>query len=214
MPVADRDQSVEEEAIDLVYPAGARDAEALLAHPRTGRLYVVTKGALAGEVLAAPSALVDDEPNPLRVVGRAPGLVTDGAFFPDGRHVVLRTYTRAAVLAYPSFEVVGSWKLPAQPQGEGLAVGPDGGIYLSTEGVEQPLLRVDVPADVARAMVAGARSEGAAASSSEAPADAATDPATDPAPGAGHPDSWSWALGGLVLATIIFVLVRSLRPPR
>lgn len=209
VPVSDSDQEVDEETIDLVLPAGGRDAEALLVHPRTGRLYVVTKGALAGEVLAAPTALDGDAPNPLRPVGRAPGMVTDGAFLPDGRHVVVRTYSRAVVLAFPSFAPVASWKLPDQPQGEGLAVGPDGGIYLSSEGVEEPLLRVQVPARAARAMVSSGSRDVPGAGTPET----ATGPAADEITGA-RDRVWSWALSGVVLAVIVLVLVRSVRPPR
>lgn len=209
VPVSDSDQEVDEETIDLVLPGGGRDAEALLAHPRTGRLYVVTKGALAGEVLAAPGVLDDDAPNPLRPLGRAPGMVTDGAFFPDGRHVLVRTYSRAVVLAFPSFAPVASWKLPDQPQGEGVAVGPDGGIYLSSEGVGEPLLRVQVPARAARAMVSPGLPDATPAGT--------PDPARGPSPDAvvGSRDRvWSWALSGVVLALIVLVLVRSVRPPR
>lgn len=213
VPVADSDQTVDEETVDLVLPGGGRDAEALLVHPRTGRLYVVTKGALAGEVLAAPAVLEDDAPNRLRAVGRAPGMVTDGAFFPDGRHVVVRTYSRVAVLAFPSFAPVASWKLPSQPQGEGVAVGPDGGIYLSSEGVEEPLLRVQVPARAARAMVSPGPRDVPTASTDEPAPGPAADPAADQVTGA-EDRVWSWVLSGLVLAGIVLVLVRSVRPPR
>ena len=36
------------EAYELVYPDGARDAEALVSHPVTGQLFVITKGVFAG----------------------------------------------------------------------------------------------------------------------------------------------------------------------
>lgn len=206
VPVADRDQEVDAGALELTYPGGGRDAETLLAHPRTGRLHVVTKTVLAGEVLAAPARMSDDAPNRLRPVGPAPAMVTDGAFFPDGRHLMLRSYARAFVLAYPSFEVVGSWSLPQQPQGEGVAIGPDGGIYLSTEGVGQPLLRVEVPRAVARAMVSPGPRDGREPSAPEV--------GSEPAAGVRERDPWSWALGGAVLLAILVVLVRSLRPPR
>lgn len=209
VPVAARDQEVEVATTALVYPGGGRDAEALLAHPRTGRLLVVTKGALAGEVFAVPATPVAGTSQRLRSLGPAPGLVTDGAFFPDGRHLVLRTYTRAVVLAHPSLEVVGSWRLPVQPQGEGVAVGPDGGIYLSSEGIGQPLLRVEVPRGVARRMVSGA---GGSRRTPGAEADAGA--VSEPAPAARDRDPWSWALGGGVLLLVLVVLVRSLRPPR
>jgi hypothetical protein len=44
------DQTVTPTAYDLVYSDGPRDAETLLVHPLTGRLYVVSKGLLGGTV--------------------------------------------------------------------------------------------------------------------------------------------------------------------
>ncbi len=43
--------------LSLRYPDGAQDAEALLADPRTGRLYVVTKGLISSGVYAVPRAV-------------------------------------------------------------------------------------------------------------------------------------------------------------
>jgi hypothetical protein len=155
VPVGPGDRTAEAAPVELTYPDGtARDAEALLAHPRTGRLYVVTKGVLAGEVHAAP-ARPGPGPGTLRQVGRVGGIVTDGAFLPDGRHLVLRTYRRAVVHAFPSLEPVGAWDLPEQPQGEGLAVASDGSLLLSSEGQDAEVLRVDVPADVRHRMGRG-----------------------------------------------------------
>ncbi len=156
VPVGRGDRSVAGESFRLVYPDGPADAEALLAHPRTGRLFVVTKGVFGGEVYAAPSALRADAPNRLRLLGDAPGIVTDGAFFPDGRHLLLRNYGRAFVLSFPSLELVGGFDLPAQKQGEGIAVAPDGTVYASSEGVRSPVLRIALPAEISEAIV-GAR---------------------------------------------------------
>lgn len=131
-------------AYDLRHPGGARDAEALLAHPLTGRLYVVTKGLFGGRVLQAPERLRPDASHRLTDLAPAPALVTDGAFLPRGGAVVLRTYGRAVVLAYPSWDQVTSWELPSQQQGEGLAVvGSD--LLLSSEGARSPVLREPVP---------------------------------------------------------------------
>ncbi len=106
VPVGVGDRTVSEETMDLVYPDGARDAEALLVHPVTGRLYVVTKGVFAGELYAAPPELADRAPNTLGLIGATTGIVTDGAFFPDGEHLILRTYTNAVVYSFPALEEV------------------------------------------------------------------------------------------------------------
>jgi hypothetical protein len=145
-PVAPGDRTASPVPFRLTYPDGGRDAEALLAHPLTGRLFVVTKGLFGGEVLAAPEDLRPGRPNRLQPVASAPGLVTDGAFLSGGGAVVLRTYSRAVVLSYPDWEQVASWELPRQEQGEGLAVdGTD--LLLSSEGVRSEVLREPLPAE-------------------------------------------------------------------
>jgi hypothetical protein len=129
----------------LSYPDGPHDAETLLVQPRTQRVFVVSKAVFGGTVYAAPRHLRPDRPNRLRAFARVPGLVTDGSFFPDGRHVVLRTYGTASVLTFPAFQLVGTVTLPEQPQGEGISVSRTGRVLVSSEGVNAPVLRVDLP---------------------------------------------------------------------
>lgn len=131
--------------IELTYPDGPRDAETLLAHPRTGRLFVVSKTVFGGTVYAAPRRLEPVVPNPMRAVAVVPGLLTDGTFLPDGRHVLLRGYGAATLLSFPDFAVLGSFDLPEQEQGEGLSVGDDGRILLSSEGRSAAVLEVKLP---------------------------------------------------------------------
>ncbi|WP_210439833.1 hypothetical protein [Nocardioides xinjiangensis] len=149
VPVGRGDASAVPEGYELVYPDGAHDAEALLSHPLTGRLFVVTKGVFAGSVYAAPTRLRSGRPNPLTRVGEAPGMVTDATFLPGGGGVVMRTYTAAHLTAFPSWQPVGSWPLPGQEQGEGLALAGRG-LLVSTEGARTEVLRVDLPAAAGR----------------------------------------------------------------
>jgi hypothetical protein len=134
----------------LVYPDGPHNAETLLASPETDRLYVVTKTFFGGTVYAAPTRLSADHVNRLRKVAAVPGLVTDGAFMPDGHHVLLRTYGTATLFSFPGFRPLGTVRLPHQRQGEGLAVSPSGQLYLSSEGLEAPVLEVALPDTLAR----------------------------------------------------------------
>lgn len=210
VPVGDGDRTVDEETIDLVYPDGPRDAEALLVDPTTGRLHVVTKGVFSGEVYAAPPEMADDAPNELGLEGQVVGLVTDGAFFPDGRHIVLRTYSRATVYTFPELESVGAWDLPLQPQGEGLAVTPDGRLLISSEGAGAEVLAVRVPARIERAM-AGPGATPSPTTSPTVPVDegtAAQDVLTSPA----DRDAGPWLVWGVVGVIALGVLWRSLRP--
>ena len=135
---------------ELVYPDRPRDAEALLRHPKTGQLFVVTKGAMGGQAYAVPQAADAKAAGPqeLELEAEVPALVTDGAFLPSGDFVLLRNYTHAHLLSYPSWEVLGTFELPKQPQGEGLAVSEWGEIFLSTEGRDRPVLTADLPSEL------------------------------------------------------------------
>ena len=145
VPVGRGDRAVEPEAYELTYPDGSHDAEALVSHPVTGQLFVITKGVFAGTVYAAPPRLRADRPNRLTEVGDAPGIVTDATFLPGGGGVVMRTYSAAHLAAFPSWQPVESWPLPDQDQGEGVALaGSD--LLVSTEGARSQVLRVDLPA--------------------------------------------------------------------
>jgi hypothetical protein len=154
VPVGPGERTTTPAAYELVYPDGARDAEALLADPLTGRLHVVTKGVFAGTVYAAPPRLRTDRPNRLVEVAEAPGIVTDATFLPGGGGVVLRTYSTAHLTAYPSWQPVASWELPEQDQGEGIAYAV-GQVLLSTEGARSEVVAVDLPGEAGPTDLAG-----------------------------------------------------------
>jgi hypothetical protein len=214
VPVGDGERTVDEETIDLVYPDGQRDAEALLVHPVTGRLYVATKGIFGGELYAAPPELADDAPNMLGLVGETTGIVTDGAFFPDGDHIILRTYGTAVVYSFPALEQVGAFDLPSQEQGEGIAVPSTRFVYLSSEGQQAPVLKVPVPRVIRSALSPTPTSTASVTPSSPATA--------EPEGGATSVDDitaeladrsvWPWLLSGLLGLGALVVLLRAVRP--
>jgi sugar lactone lactonase YvrE len=142
VPFGPGDRTVDPAAYELVYPNGAHDAETLLAHPRTGRLYVVTKDIFGGTIYAAPRTLSADAPNELRPVADVLAFATDGSFYPDGRRYVLRGYGSAAVYSFPDHELLASFRLPDQQQGEGIAVAEDGSVHVGTEGQFSDVLQV------------------------------------------------------------------------
>ena len=87
-------------------------------------------------------------PNRLREVGEVLPIATDAAFFPDGRHLVVRSYDRARIYGFPSLEPVADLDLPQQEQGEGVAVTAEGDLLVSTEGQHTDVLRVPLPESV------------------------------------------------------------------
>jgi hypothetical protein len=141
---------------ELRYADGARDAETLLVHPRSGRLFVVSKA--SAQLYAAPRRLSADEVNVLDPVAStdAPGgLVTAGDISRSGKRLVLRDYSEAfewrirdgdvaAALATPPLRLA----LPPTPQGEAIAYTRSGGAVVTTSedpgGSHPPAYRVAV----------------------------------------------------------------------
>ncbi len=202
VPFGRGDRTVEPAAYTLVYPDGARDAETLLAQPRTGQLFVVSKNLFGGTVYAAPRQLSTDRPNRLRAVADSLSFATDGSFFPDGRHYVLRDYGAAAVYTFPGHEKVASFGLPSQRQGEGIAVAGDGSVHVSTEGQFTDVLEVALPAQVRTAL--------------QPPAPTATAPPSpepardDDRGGQDNGPPWPWLLGGAVGLGFVVIAARLL----
>ena len=204
----------------LTYPDSAHDAEALLVHPRSQQVFVVSKSPFGGTVYAAPRDLGAGRANRLRPFAQVSGLVTDGSFLPDGRHVVLRTYGTASVYTFPGFRLVGTVRLPSQRQGEGISVSARGRVLVSSEGVQAEVLEVRLPKRLA---APSAAQKAAPSTSIETPTPTRT-PAQAPRDDAGGPgpaarDTGDWLGIGLValgVAAIGWLTVRGsrIRSPR
>lgn len=158
----------------LTYPDGPHDTETLLLD-HTGVPYLVTKELGAARVYRPSGGLAEPGPTPLEQVGTVrieptstPGgpvgtvgsvLVTGGAVSPDGLVVALRTYTDAYLFAAPGGDVRAALAttpvripLPGEPQGEAVALAPDGTLLSGSEGLTSSaeLSGSGVPAPVQR----------------------------------------------------------------
>ena len=175
----------------LRYPDGPGDAETLLVDPARRRMFVVSKGLFSSTAYVVPAGAWDgtapERPAvrsaTLVPVGTVPlSLVTDGTVAPDGA-VLLRTYGELAVLdplpldpppagdGARTLSPRATVALPGQRQGEGLALAPDGGaVLLSSEGVDQPVLRLTLPPAVRDALPPGASSPASPPAAASAPA--------------------------------------------
>lgn len=175
-----RDGSLKPVSYRFTYPDGPRDAEALLVHPRTGRIYIVSKRREGGRVYRAPARLTAGARHRLEDVGRAPATVTDGVFLADGR-VVLRDYTRVYVRS--SAEGRAEWqRVAVDPairdalrQAESMAASADGrSVLIGSEGDRSPVFRLQVPG--------GPPARPSESASSSASASAAASPPVRPSP--------------------------------
>ena len=142
------------EAIRLAYPDGAHDAEALMVHPSTGNLYIMTKVVLTNPVvyeaaapLTAGKLITMKRVAEVRVPSIFGGVITGGSVSPDGRSVALCDYFQGYEMTLP----VGSknfddiWKqtltrfdLGKRKQGESITYRLDGNALLATSEGKQP----------------------------------------------------------------------------
>ncbi len=138
------DAVVQADRLRFTYADGPRNAEALLVHPGTGRVYIASKED-RGSLYVAPENPSTTETNTLRRVAPAPSRVTGGAFAPDGDSFVLRTYFSAHLYTAPG-EQVARLPLPLQPQGESVAYTSNGrALLVSSEGAHTEVWRVPLP---------------------------------------------------------------------
>ncbi len=151
------------DSVHFVFPDGAHDAEALLVHPDTGEVLVLTKADTTG-VYAFPT--IPPQPHPasdpaelslvteleLEDFGAESSKVTGGAVSPRGYRVVLRTDEDLVLfsgsIGSPLEEILQGQPvpLPTPPPGQGEAVGfgPDGQrLYLVGEEAHAPVHAVD-----------------------------------------------------------------------
>jgi hypothetical protein len=148
------------EALRLRYPDGPHNAEALLVHPVSGDLYVVSKDAQAARVYKAAAPVDPTKVTTLSQVGtirlgtstRGLEQVTGGDISPDGRRVALCTYAQGYEMELPpgaSFDDVWAERpvpiaLGPRLQGEAIAYRLDGKALLTTSEIApSPLGQVE-----------------------------------------------------------------------
>jgi hypothetical protein len=146
------------ESIHLRYPDGKHDAEALMVHPVTGSLFIITKVFLSNPVIyEAPGPVSSERTITLKRLGELNvpsllgGIITGGDISPDGRRVALCDYMQGYEIVLPNgaaFDTI--WNQPLKPidlgqrkQGESIAYRLDGKALLATsEGSPAPLIQV------------------------------------------------------------------------
>jgi hypothetical protein len=147
------------EGIRLRYPDGKHDSEALLVHPVTGNIYIITKTAFANPTVYEAATPLDTvavttliRVGELKVPSLFGGIITGGDISPDGRRVALCDYIQGYEIVLPDareqFDRI--WKQPLRTialgrreQGEAIGYRLDGKALLATsEGLPAPLIQV------------------------------------------------------------------------
>ncbi|MFF5938589.1 WD40 repeat domain-containing protein [Streptomyces sp. NPDC012508] len=141
-----RNQTVTAKQYDVKYADGPRNAEALMVHPETGRVYIASKNENTGGLYAGPERLSTSGTNVFRRVDDVPW-VTDGAFSPDGERLLLRGYFSAKEYVWKDGrlgdEGTGAGA-PFQGQAESVTYTRDGSaLMFGSEGANSKVVRVD-----------------------------------------------------------------------
>ncbi|WP_328943244.1 WD40 repeat domain-containing protein [Streptomyces sp. NBC_00250] len=141
-----KDQKVAAKQYVVKYADGARNAEALMVHPKTGRVYIASKNEDGGGLYAGPERLSSSGTNVFRRIGEVPW-VTDGAFSPDGDHLVLRGYLMAREYGWKDGRLADegtSIGATFQGQAESVTYTRDGSAFmLGAEGANSRVVRLD-----------------------------------------------------------------------
>ena len=148
--IADKEIEIKHaDKIELVYPDSPTDAETLLVDPLNGDIYIITKRDLFSRVYHAPYPQSTDKPTEMAFALILPlGIATGGDVSPDGKLVILRNPTNAAIWRRSESEPL--WKaffkeystvvLVPEPQGEAICFSADAsGFYTLSEKSNQPV---------------------------------------------------------------------------
>ncbi|MFF1479883.1 WD40 repeat domain-containing protein [Streptomyces sp. NPDC058301] len=148
-PAQLKDATVKATQYVVKYADGPRNAEALMVHPRTGRLYIASKKEGGGGLYEGPERLSTAGTNVFRRIGDVPW-VTDGAFSPDGGKLALRGYFWAAEYDWKDGKLGARHGVdaPLMRQAESVTYTPDGkALLFGTEGAQSDVVRVPVALD-------------------------------------------------------------------
>jgi hypothetical protein len=199
------------------YEGGPRDAESLMVHPKTGRVYLVSKHRDGGGLYEGPRTLSASGVNTFRRIADVDLWATDGAFSPDGTRLVIRGYFTATAYRWGDGGPtrLGSPGLPMQRQGESVTFTSDGrALMYGTEGAGSQVIRVPLRGEELPES-AGSQDErppGAATEADEGTGPGGTDGASTDRGGSGSDENRNVVVGALTFAaaTVLVVGLRRL----
>ncbi|MFI7501440.1 WD40 repeat domain-containing protein [Streptomyces sp. NPDC049687] len=154
----------------VTYSDGARDAESLVVHPKTGRVYIIDKNEDGGHLYEGPATLSTSGKNVFKPVAAVDLWATDAAFSPDGTRLAVRGYFGGISYDWNDGAVKreGRLDVPLQRQGESLSYSPDGSkLMYGSEGAGSDVVAEDAPAGSSSKSPAGkGSSEGSSSDAS------------------------------------------------
>lgn len=123
-----KDQTIHATQYVVKYADGPRNAEALMVHPKTGRVYIADKDEDGGHLYEGPAQLSSTGTNVFKSVATIDLWVTDGAFSPDGKQLAVRGYFGGIAYTWNGGKIKrqGRLNVPLQGQGESITYSADG----------------------------------------------------------------------------------------
>lgn len=148
-----RDATVTPVRFTVRYDEGPRDAESLMVHPKTGRVYIASKKRSGkGALYEGPEQLSESGVNTFRRVADVNVWATDGAFSPDGTRLVVRGYFEARAYRWKDGRLQGEAgrpTVPLQRQGESVTFTPGGRTLMyGTEGATSRVTPVELKGEL------------------------------------------------------------------
>lgn len=143
-----RDATVRATQYVVKYSDGPRDAESMVVHPKTGRVYIVDKKEEGGHLYEGPAELSASGDNVFRPIAPVELWATDAALSPDGQRLAVRGYFGGIHYAWNDGRIQrkGRLSVPLQGQGESVTYSADGSrLMYGSEGTESPVESREAP---------------------------------------------------------------------
>lgn len=144
-----KDQAIRATQYVVKYSDGPRDAESLVVHPRTGRVYIIDKQEDGGHLYESPAKLSPSGGNVFRPVAPIDLWATDAAFSPDGRTLAVRGYFGGIAYDWNDGAPKRLERISVPlGQGESVTYSRDGSkLMLGSEGAGSTVVAQDAPGD-------------------------------------------------------------------
>ncbi|MFF4400398.1 WD40 repeat domain-containing protein [Streptomyces sp. NPDC001480] len=143
-----KDQTVTATQYVVKYANGPRNAESLLVHPKTGRVYIIDKNEDGGHLYEGPARLSSSGSNIFKPVAPVDLWATDAAFSPNGRQLAVRGYFGGIYYDWDGGKIKrrGRLDVPLQGQGESVSYSLDGTkLMYGSEGADSSVQAEDAP---------------------------------------------------------------------
>ncbi|MFJ3232327.1 WD40 repeat domain-containing protein [Streptomyces sp. NPDC086787] len=143
-----KDQTVKATQYVVKYADGPRNAESMVVHPKTGRVYIIDKDEDGGHLYEGPAKLSTSGSNTFKPVAPVDLWATDAAFSPNGTQLAVRGYFGGIRYDWNGGRIERKERLevPLQGQGESITYSADGSkLMYGSEGTDSTVVAKDAP---------------------------------------------------------------------